>query len=87
MRTSLTITLFLFTALICLGQDLGVIEDSKSRIFEIVDHRDTIEFIKIDKNLETPNPVIIVLQGSLPIPLAIRYPEGSLSSSTRETVE
>lgn len=61
---------------VCFGQDLGVIENSNSRIFEIVENQDTIHFIKINKDVETPKPVIIVLQGSLPIPLAIKYPAG-----------
>ena len=76
MKIALTIILSQFVTIICLGQDLGVIENSDSRIFEIIEDRDTIQFIKINKDIESPKPVIIVLQGSLPIPLAIKYPEG-----------
>ena len=76
MKALLKIILIQFATIICYGQDIGVIENSNSRIFEIVEGRDTIQFVKIDKDIETPKPVIIVLQGSLPIPLAIRYPQG-----------
>ena len=73
MKALLKIILIQFATIICYGQDIGVIENSNSRIFEIVEGRDTIQFVKINKDIETPKPVIIVLQGSLPIPLAIRY--------------
>lgn len=76
MKTVLKIILIQLVTVACYGQDLGEIEKSNSRIFQIVENQDTIHFIKIDKDIETPKPVIIVLQGSLPIPLAIRYPEG-----------
>ncbi len=62
----------------CMGQaqDLGVIEGTNGRTFCLKIDQDSINFIKIDSGIVEPKPVIIMLQGSLPIPLAIKYPTG-----------
>ena len=75
MNTILKILLFQLLTLLSYGQDLGIMENSNSRIFEIIQNQDTIKFIKINTDIEKPKPVILVLQGSLPIPLAIKNDE------------
>lgn len=76
MKFAVKILLFQLFSLISFGQDLGIIENSNSRLFQLVNDKDTIQFIKINSDIHTPKPTIIMLQGSLPIPLAIRYPQG-----------
>lgn len=58
------------------SQDLGKIEGANARLFQVVENNDTINFIKIDADISKKKPVLIMLQGSLPIPLGVRYPEG-----------
>ncbi|MCL1943407.1 MAG: hypothetical protein FWF54_07670 [Candidatus Azobacteroides sp.] len=49
--------------------------------FSIIHEKDTIQFIKINNDLETPKPTILFCQGSLAIPLIIKSAEGRLSIS------
>lgn len=57
-------------------QDLGKVEGLQARHFLLMNHKDSIEFILVNGNIDTVKPVIIFCQGSTPIPLIIRYPEG-----------
>lgn len=41
--------------------------------FSIYNATDTIQFIKINRELEAPKPTIVFFQGSLPIPLVIKF--------------
>lgn len=75
MKITFQIIILQFVCLMSYGQDLGIIENSNSRIFEITKASDTIQFVKINSDIEEPKPVIIILQGSLPIPLAIKNNE------------
>ncbi|RBQ12018.1 hypothetical protein DRW42_01815 [Pedobacter miscanthi] len=57
-------------------QDLGKVTNLQARHFRLISHKDSIEFILVNGNLDTIKPVIIFCQGSTPIPLVIKYPEG-----------
>jgi hypothetical protein len=57
-------------------QDLGKVEGLQARHFRVMNQKDSIEFILVNGNIDTVKPVIIFCQGSTPIPLVIRYPEG-----------
>ncbi len=46
--------------------------------YSINEEADTIQFLKINRDLETPKPTIIFLQGSLPIPLIIEFNNGDV---------
>lgn len=46
--------------------------------FNVCKGSDTIQFIKINMDLGTPKPTIVFLQGSLPIPLVIKFTEDDL---------
>jgi len=59
-----------------MAQDKGTIENSNFRMFELIQETDTINFIKIPSDITETKPVLLVLQGSLPIPLGIKYPQG-----------
>ena len=41
--------------------------------FSIYNATDTIQFLKINRDLGTPKPTIVFFQGSLPIPLVIKF--------------
>lgn len=45
--------------------------------FTIENKKDTIEFLKLNEDLEIPKPTIIFCQGSLPIPLILDLHDGS----------
>ena len=57
-------------------QDLGKVKGLQARHFLLMNHKDSIEFILLNGNIDTIKPAIIFCQGSTPIPLVIRYPEG-----------
>lgn len=44
--------------------------------FSIENGRDTIEFLKLNQDVNTPKPTILFCQGSLPIPLIIDFKDG-----------
>ena len=67
---------FLISYLAGHAQDRGVLQGANARIFELSDITDTIQFLKLDADTTVRKPALIVLQGSLPIPLAIEYPSG-----------
>lgn len=53
--------------------DNGPINGTQARAFQIIDEDgDVIDFIKVDAEMDQKKPVLIMLQGSLPIPLVIR---------------
>lgn len=60
-----------------LAQDLGIVKGVNARHFQIEIGTDTIDFLKMDASLQIKKPVLICLQGSLPIPLIIDYPQGT----------
>ena len=78
--TSLTLALFFIVS--CnyapkqTADSPSKIEKLEAYLFSIVDKKDTIQFIKVNTDLETPKPTILFLQGSLPIPLIIDYEDG-----------
>jgi hypothetical protein len=55
------------------AQDLGLIKGLKSRHFQLFLKKDTIDFLKVDENIDSIKPVIIFLQGSRPTPLIINF--------------
>lgn len=58
------------------AQRMRQIPQADTRLFELVAAQDTIAFLKLDSRLSEVRPVMIVLQGSLPIPLGIEYGQG-----------
>ena len=66
----LLLNIYFWIPLITLGQI--PISGTDALSFTIVGQSDTIEFIKIDQQLNTRKPTIIFFQGSLPIPLIIK---------------
>lgn len=46
------------------------------KLFTIVNHNDTIQFIKIDKDTTKTKPTLLFCAGSLPIPLVIEINDG-----------
>lgn len=63
------------------GQDQGPIEGLNARHYQVVTHRDTIHFIKLDGSIASRKPLFVMLQGSLPIPLVIKDgPSAQLTS-------
>ena len=53
------------------------IQHTKAICFSIANNKDTINFIKLNEDLDTPKPTILFFQGSLPIPLIIDYNDGN----------
>lgn len=47
--------------------------------FNIINNRDTIQFLKVNKDINTKKPVIVFCQGSLPIPLVFDFGGGKRS--------
>jgi len=52
------------------------IDQLDASLFSIIDQGDTIQFIKVDTDLENPKPTILFFQGSLPVPLVIDFNDG-----------
>lgn len=59
------------------AQDMGVI-NGEARHFRIKTNGDTIDFIKLDTSLTTVKPVLLFLQGSLPLPLFFTADAGKI---------
>jgi pimeloyl-ACP methyl ester carboxylesterase len=57
------------------------IDQLDAYLFSIVDQQDTIQFIKVNTDLQTPKPTILFCQGSLPRPLVADY-DGDLFLTT-----
>jgi pimeloyl-ACP methyl ester carboxylesterase len=75
MKNKIIYFIIFFFCLISIIQAQVPIENLNACIFSINQEQDTIQFIKIDKDLETVKPTIVFCQGSLPIPLVINYSE------------
>ncbi len=68
------------------SQDLGVIDRTNCRSFQLEHNGEQINFIKLDQNIDEAKPIILILQGSLPIPLIIDYPQGMSYTSFPYTI-
>lgn len=83
----LLLVIFILSCYTLDAQDKGVLEGTDSRVFELVTDRDTIQFVKVEASLFEKKPVLLFLQGSLPIPLSIKYPQGVYLTSFPFSVE
>lgn len=70
---NICIIYFLFSAFIYSQESISNLNAIK---FSLENENDTIEFVKLNKDLNTPKPTIIFCQGSLPIPLIIDLNDG-----------
>lgn len=68
--------LCIFACLAGFARSQDRLPGANARIFELSDFTDTIQFLKLDADTTVRKPALIVLQGSLPIPLVIEYPNG-----------
>lgn len=68
LRIMIIITLVFFTLGVKCQKTIGNLD---AITFSVPEDNDTIYFIKINKDVETPKPTIIFCQGSQPIPLVI----------------
>lgn len=65
------LVLFILMSYCPKAQDLGPVEGVDARHFQIISEGDTIDFLKLNPSVQFRRPVLIFLQGSLPIPLVI----------------
>lgn len=70
------IILFIFFSCTIFSQDLGIISGLDARHFQLVNSKDTIDFILINGKTDTKKPVLIFCQGSNPVPLITILPNG-----------
>ncbi len=68
------ILLCLFLSLSLMGQTH--ISGIQGYSFQIPTENDTIEFISLSQDLDTPKPTLLFCQGTLPLPLIVQEPDG-----------
>lgn len=67
---------YLFIILILLSLPVysqTYMDRSDCYLFSIPAKQDTIQFIKVGKDLNTPKPILLLCQGSLPVPMIMDY--------------
>ena len=70
------ILILVYLGLSIFAQGQHAIENLDACRFTLQTPTDTIQFIKINRDLDTPKPTLIFCQGSLPVPLVIKFKEG-----------
>lgn len=72
----ISVVIFSCIALFTRGQ--SPVDNIDACSFNICNESDTIQFIKINRDLGRPKPTIVFFQGSLPIPLVIKFADDDL---------
>ncbi|MDP3913879.1 MAG: hypothetical protein Q8R96_09095 [Bacteroidota bacterium] len=72
----ISVVIFCCIALFARGQ--FPLDNLDACSFSICNESDTIQFIKINRDLGTPKPTVVFFQGSLPIPLVIKFSDDDL---------